>query len=204
MNSMEISPLICDFCHEPINGDVIHPCKCDKYYHNNCLQHLIVLDKDPLIIQQCNICQTKYKTKYKTKYAYYIYQYFGFQSQRFFYLEALFGFLGMMISLIITGEVNKIFLGLSLGTIIYSLILWLSISVAYKLYKLTPLTLPILGVIISSLLLILNLSYQENWLDWAALAIISAILVKSKTYLFVLSSYFPYLEIKNYQSNINV
>ena len=123
MNPLEITTFICDFCHEPINGEVIHPCRCEKYYHTNCLQHIIVLDKDPLIIQKCDICDSKFKTKYKSKNGYYIYKYFQINSKWVYYINAIFGILGIVVNLLLSNDYTTFFLGLSLGCISYSIIL---------------------------------------------------------------------------------
>ena len=54
-------------------------------------------------------------------------------------------------------------------------------------------------LLLSIILVIINIYFTYNWLDGAILIIISSILLKSKKYLFVLSSKFPYLTIDDYQ-----
>ncbi len=110
---MEPTQYICDFCSEPISGEVIHPCQCEKYYHLGCMGHVVIMNRDPLSIQKCEECQTNYQTKYKNRYDYYVYRYFTFQSKYFYYLYALSGLIGIICSLIDQGF-NSFFFGLAI------------------------------------------------------------------------------------------
>ena len=195
---MEITSITCDFCHELITGEVIKPCKCDKYYHNTCIQHISNIAPDPLVIQKCDICYFKYKSTYKNKYDRYIYRYFNFISKKLYLNYTIFGLVGVITSLIINKNIDSIFYGMSISCLSYSCLIWSSILSSLYLYKLKDNWVPVVSSIFSILLIIINLHYSKNWFDWAILVIISALLVKTKKYLFILSSYYPYLIIINH------
>ena len=201
MNSidrLEIDCIECDFCQEAISGEIIKPCRCDKYYHKTCIQHLTHVSDDPLVFQKCEQCNSDYKTKYKNIYAMYIYKYFSYHSRKLYYNYSGSGLLGLIIDLSINRDLNSVFSGLTLGCLSYLSLLWISVIIVINLYHLTDKIQAYLFSSVSVLLLVLNLYIQEHWLEAASIALSGAILVKSKKYLFVLSSYYPYLIIENY------
>ncbi len=200
---MEPSQIVCHFCEEPISGEVIHPCQCEKYYHPSCLDHLIIMGKTPLSVNKCIECQCSYQTRYKNNYDFYIYLLFAFQSRYYYYLYSLFGLVWAVIGVIYQG-VSEFLFGLSIGSQVYAILLWSLISLAFLFYRLVGYRVPLLITLSNLALLIINLNYPNSWLNCSVLAITSACLVKVKKYLFVLSSNFPYLIVKNYESEIEI
>ena len=203
MESLEITSIVCNFCNEPISGEVIKPCRCDNFYHSHCLQHIQNLNEDPLLMQKCETCHTTYNTRYKNTYDRCIYKYFTFHSRRLYYNYFAFGLLGTLISIIVDSCLDSVFLGVSLGCLSYSILVWGSISYANYHYNLLNNNFPIFSLCLSLILIISNTYYTKNWFDWATLALTSALITRTKSFLFVLSSYYPYLIIENYYPSTN-
>ena len=198
LNSLEINSLECDFCQEVISGEIIKPCRCDKYYHNTCIQHITNISDNPLVFQKCEKCNCDYKTKYKNTYSKYIYKYFSYHSRYLYYNYTGFGLISLIINLIINSDINNVVYGITIGCLCYTSLICTSIALVFTLYDLNDKRIAYILSGFSLLLSIINLSYQEHWLEGASLALSGVLLVKTKKNLFVLSSYYPYLIIKNY------
>lgn len=203
MEHFEITNITCHFCRELINGEVIKPCRCDHFFHRDCLQHLQNINEDPILLQKCETCSTTYNTRFKNSYDKYIYTYFTFLSKRLYYIYFTFGLLSTLISIIVDKCLDTVFLGMSLGCLSYCILIWTSITYANYHYNLLDNIIPPLILIITCGILLFNIYYTENWFDWVILALTSSLLTKSKKYLFILSSYYPYLIIENYQVTEN-
>ena len=156
------------------------------------------MDENPLILQQCDECNTLYRTQYKNLLSKYVFLFFNFLSRYLYYIYASFGLIGAIINITIS-NISYIFNGVSIGSILFSIFNWTCILLANRYYNLKDILFPFLMLLLSIILVIINIYFTYNWLDGAILIIISSILLKSKKYLFVLSSKFPYLTIDDYQ-----